>query len=450
MSSSSDENKNFANKKRKYKITTINLDVTSSSSSSSSSSSNSSPKKLFNSKKKNHNCISNNILHKIPSPKIKQLFSDSEDDENENDEEKKSKFKKEDEDMAFGFERALNKNQFQGEKGKMLLKLQNTYANDNRFKLDSKFKDDINYNKLPSELKENKKNDYFNYEEMDKEAKDEDIEFEKKKNMSILAEILPNSAFLEHKSIDKPTNKLLIKRYDPKLKLGDASVEVIKMEKKEKKEKEKNLVRLEKGVQVFNDKNDMELYNKYNDIDKMKKREKEKLISDTINRINDEMNQEIIVNYDSWKKGILEKTDNNFSLFGNNNTNSNNNFTLFGDNKNGNTDNQNSKVDNKNNDLNNKNVNNDKAVKKEKTEKEILRKKKKREKEKLRRKEKERIKKAKIKHKKEKMIKKMEMIDKEYESELIKEFGEEKASNYLRYIDMIREKKHKKKINKNF
>ena len=194
----------------------------------------------------------------------------------------------------------------------------------------------------------------------------------------------------------------------------------------------------------------MELYNKYNDIDKMKKREKEKLISDTINRINDEMNQEIIVNYDSWKKGILEKTDNNFSLFGNNNTNSNNNFTLFGDNKNGNTDNQNSKVDNKNNDLNNKNVNNDKAVKKEKTEKEILRKKKKREKEKLRRKEKERIKKAKIKHKKEKMIKKMEMIDKEYESELIKEFGEEKASNYLRYIDMIREKKHKKKINKNF
>ena len=352
--------------------------------------------------------------------------------------------------MTFGFERALNKNQFQGEKGKMLLKLQNTYVNDSRFKLDSKFKDDINYNKLPSELKENKKNNYFNYEEMDKEAKDEDIEFEKKKNMSILAEILPNSAFLEHKSIDKPTNKLLIKRYDPKLKLGDASVEAIKMEKKKKKEKEKNLVRLEKGVQIFNDKNDMELYNKYNDIDKMKKREKEKLYSDTINRINDEMNQEIIVNYDSWKKGILEKTDNNFSLFGSNNTsnnknNNNNNFSLFGDNKNGNDENQNSIVDKKNNDSNNKNDNNDKVVKKEKTEKEILRKKKKREKEKLRRKEKERIKKAKIKHKKEKMRKKMEMIDKEYESQLIKEFGEEKASNYLRYIEMIREKKNQKK-----
>ena len=444
MSSSSDDSKNFDKKKRKYKITTINLDVTSSSSSSSSSS-NSSPKKMSNSKKDNHNKIHINTMNKISPPKIKLLFSDSDDEENED---KKKKLKKEDEDLAFGFERALNKNQFQGEKGKMLLKLQNTYVNDSRFKLDSKFKDDINYNKLPSELKENKKNNYFNYEEIDKEAKDEDIEFEKKKNMSILAKILPNSAFLEHKSIDKPTNKLLIKRYDPKLKLGDASVEAIKMEKKQKKEKEKNLVRLEKGVKIFNDKNDMELFNKYNDIDKMKKREKEKLYSDTINRINDEMNQEIIVNYDSWKKGIFEKTDNNFSLFGNNNANSNNNnnnFSLFGDNKNGNDDNQNSNVDNKNNDSNNKSANNDKVVKKEKTEKEILRKKKKREKEKLRRKEKERIKKAKIKHKKEKMRKKMEMIDKEYESELIKEFGEEKASNYLRYIEMIREKKNQKK-----
>jgi hypothetical protein len=405
---------------------------------------------MSNSKKEYHNNIHNNAINKISPPKIKQLFLDSDDNETENNEEKKNKLKKEDEDLTFGFERALNKSQFQGEKGKMLLKLQNTYVNDSRFKLDSKFKDDLNYNKLPSELKENKKNDYFNYEEMDKEAKDEDIEFEKKKNMSILAEILPNSAFLEHKSIDKPTNKLLIKRYDPKLKLGDASVEAIKVEKKKKKEKEKNLVRLEKGVQIFNDKNDMELYNKYNDINKMKKREKEKLYSDTINRINDEMNQEIIVNYDSWKKGILEKTDNNFSLFGsnnanNNNTNNNNNFSLFGDNKNGIADNQNSNAEYKSNDLNNKNINNDKVVKKEKTEKEILRKKKKREKEKLRRKEKERIKKAKIKHKKEKMRKKMEMIDKEYESELIKEFGEEKASNYLRYIEMIREKKNQKK-----
>ena len=41
----------------------------------------------------------------------------------------------------------------------------------------------------------------------------------------------------------------------------------------------------------------------------------------------------------------------------------------------------------------------------------------------------------------------MEKINKEYESDLIREYGEEKAKNYLKYIDMIKEKKNKKKKN---
>ena len=310
MSSLKDKG-NF-DKKKKNKITTINLDITSSSFSSLKSNS-----PIIKAKEKINDINENDRISPV---KIKQIFSDSDIDDVTN-----KKDKEEDEDLAYNFNKALNKKQFIGEKGQMLFKLQNTYGNDERFKLDSKFKNDINYHKLPSDLKDTKKLEFFNYEDIDKEAQDEDIEIEKKKNMSILAQILPNSAFLEHKSLNKPINKLIIKRFDPKLKLGNASVDAIKVEKKKKKEKEKNLIKLEKGVQIFNEKNDMELYNKYNDIDKMKKREKEKLYNDAINKINDEMNQEIVVNYDSWKKGILEKRENNFFLFGDNSNKNNSN-----------------------------------------------------------------------------------------------------------------------------
>ena len=421
MSSNQSPQKNFDKKTKKRTITTINLNI---SSSSSNSSEKSSPRK------------------------IKQLFSDSDDDDT-------NKNKKEEDDLTFGFERALNKKQFQGEKGKVLFQLQNSYMNDSRFKIDSKFKDDINYKKLPSDLKEasyNNKKDLFNYEDIGQEADDEDIELEKKKNMAILAQILPNTAFLEHKSVDKPINKLIIKRYDPELKLGNAGVDTIKMEKKNKidKKDDKGKVKLEKGVQILNDRDDIELINKYNkygesDINKMKKRQKEKLINDTINRINDEMNQEIKVNYDMWKKGIQEKADNSFSLFGS--SSYNNNIT----------------TDNKNNDKNetmkeiisdNKNNNNDKCKdniennKTEKNEKEILRRIKKREKQKQKKKEKERNKKEKLKKQKEKIEKKYEEQKEQYKNELIQEFGEEKTNKYFSYINMIKEHTNPKKNKK--
>ena len=428
------------------KITKINLDIDSSSSSSSPSS------QLKQKKHKTSSMSSHNIQQKENniSKKI-SLFSDS--DENENEKKlinnKNDKNIENEEDLAYGFEKALKKKQFDGKKGSLLLKLQNSYVNDPRFTLDSKFKNDIEYKKLPESMKDKNKRhtDLFNYDENSLEADDVDIELEKKQNLSILAELLPNSAFLDRKVINKPINKLIQKRFDPKLNLGVAAVAPIKVEKKIKKD-EKNLVKLETGVKVFTDKDEIELYNNYYNnqgkhVKELKKSVKEKLISDAVNKINDEMNQEIKVNYDSWKKGIFEKVDNNFSLFNNINEKDENkktkNINILG------VGEENKEENKEESKEESKEENKEESKEKKYEQKELLRKKKKREKEKLRKKEKERIRKAKKQHKKEKIKRKIEKDDKNFESNLKEAFGEEKVNNYLKYIDMIKEKKNKLK-----
>lgn len=43
----------------------------------------------------------------------------------------------------------FSKTVFEGDKGRVLLQLSKSYKGDNRFKLDSRFKDDIEPSKLP-------------------------------------------------------------------------------------------------------------------------------------------------------------------------------------------------------------------------------------------------------------------------------------------------------------
>lgn len=57
------------------------------------------------------------------------------------------------EDLESNFNKALKKKEFLGNKGKVLLDLQTSYGADSRFKIDKKFKDDINISKLPDSIK---------------------------------------------------------------------------------------------------------------------------------------------------------------------------------------------------------------------------------------------------------------------------------------------------------
>ena len=363
-------------------------------------------------------------------PKHKNiLFND--DDNSINDEEEHKK-------MSEHFDKALNKKHFAGKKGKMLLELQSTYMTDPRFVLDKKFGNDVQFKKLPNVLKNELRQQMrsnekeFNYNDTNinnNNEQDELIKNEKNKNLSILSSVIPAKEYLEHKPKETQTKKLLMKRFDPLLCLGSCNIQPIEIEKEKKdNSKDDNKVKLEKGVKVFNDALKNPIYDKRTKKE-MKKREKEKLMNKMINEINDNMNGEVVVNCDIWKQSIQDKAKGEFKLFGGGEE----------------------EVDGKCNKGEEEKKEERKETEKEKVEKSNIKDETKKDKDadedgkvNKKKKEKERNKKQKLLEMKRKREEQNQKMQDMYETDLMERFGEEKANNYIKYINLINEKKKKK------
>lgn len=136
--------------------------------------------------------------------------------------------KEESEDENFNV--ALKKKHFDGNKGNMLFELQQSYKGDQRFKLDNKFSNDIEHNKISFKVRE--LTDAFDKQLSKEEIKkhrdrlkgsvsiEEELKKEKQRNISILSQVISNQDFLSIRSKTTNHQNLIIKRFDPLLNIG--------------------------------------------------------------------------------------------------------------------------------------------------------------------------------------------------------------------------------------
>jgi hypothetical protein len=201
-----------------------------------------------------------------------------------------------------GFELALQKKQFQGKKGNMLMELQKSYKGDDRFVFDKKFKNDVDTKLVSRKLKNT--TDVFDEQEK-KEIFKKEISEEKNKNMNILSSILTNEEFFTFNNKKPNPKKLIIKRFDPALGLGNDLII-----KKEEKKVEENVIKLEKGVSR---KKNFENQNDYN---RMNSKDKQRVMSKVMDEANKIFETKVEVKYDSLKNVFKKESKNNYCLFG--------------------------------------------------------------------------------------------------------------------------------------
>ena len=168
-------------------------------------------------------------------------------DDNENDEKSTGLFSKD-------VENKFHKNIYDSKKGKILLDLQKTFKGDDRFHLNKSFKNDVEFDKLPNNIKLANRELEFDLNETEKsekkKKKKEEINLEDEKNsqMNILKSLFPREKINNDKKKThvKTFDELIVPRFDPTK--AQCKNLIIDEKKKPKKKKEGNKLKIESGI----------------------------------------------------------------------------------------------------------------------------------------------------------------------------------------------------------